>query len=76
MSQVRINRTTTDLDRGCAAQAMALREFGYPDVTSARVREAHARWVKNESPIDIVDRFCFTEFDDRPLIFGVTDMQG
>lgn len=62
--------TLTTLEQGIEAQARSLREFGYSDVTSAMVRDAHTRWMGGEAPTNIIDRFCVSAFEDYPDIFG------
>lgn len=69
-----INRTSTALDRGCVEQSRLLTAFGYREATKARVIEAHGRWKRDEPPVDIIDRYCFTAFNDRPALFGTMDM--
>lgn len=58
------------LEQGFAAQAKALREFGYPDVTAEMVAVAHAKWKEGEDLTDIVEMFCRSAFEEHPAIFG------
>jgi len=58
------------LQKGFEAQAMALRDFGYPDVTADQVSVAHAKWLKGESMSGIIEMFCERDFNERPDIFG------
>lgn len=61
-------------DKACEAQAAALRDFGYPDVTPEMVRERHTKWKTREDQSgDIIAMFCIREFDDRPEFFGEQD---
>lgn len=61
----------TLIDEAFAAQAKAMREFGYSDVTADTVRRYHADWMAGEDPSDIVARFCVSAFEDHPRLFGV-----
>ena len=58
------------LQKGFAAQAQALREFGYTDVTASDVKAAHADWMAGKEPSGIVAHFCVSAFEDYPEIFG------
>lgn len=58
------------LQRGFAAQAESLRDFGYPDVTPEMVAKAHADWVAGKTASDVIAMFCERAFEDHPQIFG------
>jgi hypothetical protein len=60
----------TILEEGFDAEARALEEFGYEDVTPEMIRAAHERWKRGEPPADIIERFAFGHFDEYPQIFG------
>lgn len=64
----------TDLfKRACAAQAKALRDFGYPDVTFDYVEKAHRKWKAGEELTGIVEMFCERAFEEHPDLFGKPD---
>lgn len=57
--------------QGCEEQAKAMREFGYPDVTAAMIREHHKAWMTGEArPTDVIFAFSTEAFKDYPQIFG------
>lgn len=58
------------LDEACEAQARALREFGYSDVTAEDVLAAHGRWLRGETASDVISRFCEGAFEGHPRLFG------
>jgi hypothetical protein len=58
------------VEQGYDAQARALREFGYPDATSAMIREAHRKWLAGEEPEGIIEMMSIRAFEDYPNIFG------
>lgn len=60
----------TILERGCAAIARALREFGYPGVTADQIATAHRAWLRGEPQSDVIAKFAEREFEDKPEIFG------
>lgn len=55
------------------AVANALVEFGYPDITAAKIEEAHGRWKRGEEAADIIDMFARREFDEHPKVFGTPE---
>lgn len=59
------------LQRGFAAQAQSLREFGYPDVTAEMVATAHGKWQRGEELTDVIEMFCESAFNEHPSIFGI-----
>jgi hypothetical protein len=63
------------LNRGFAACAKGLSDFGYSGVTAQAIKVAHDQWRKGQEPQTIIDRFAFKDFDDRPEIFGTKDAQ-
>lgn len=57
--------------RGCAAIAKGLREFGYPDVSTAQIADYHERWKKGEKfSGDVIAMFVERDFGSRPDLFG------
>ena len=58
------------LEQGFEAQAKALRDFGYPDVTAEMVKAAYEKWVKGDDMEGVIEMFCAAAFDDHPQIFG------
>lgn len=61
------------LKKGFAAQAEAMREFGYPDVTAEDVEKFHRSWLSGEDATDVVAMFCESAFKEYPQIFGRRD---
>lgn len=61
------------LEQGFEAQAKAMREFGYPDVTAEMVREAHSKWISGKPMANIIEMFCSSAFAEHPDIFGEPD---
>lgn len=59
-----------DLERGFAAQARSMREFGYPDVSAAMIAGHHAQWLKGETQGDVIFMFSINAFEKYPSIFG------
>lgn len=58
------------LEEGFEAQARAMREFGYSDVTADMIREHHEKWKRGEKNTDVIGMFSESAFKDYPQIFG------
>jgi hypothetical protein len=61
------------IEQGYDAQARSLRDFGYPDVTAAMIREAHRKWLAGEAPEGIIEMMSVKAFEDYPKIFGTRE---
>lgn len=62
------------IQRGCAAIARGLREFGYPSVTAAQIEDYHQRWLKGEKfSGDVIALFAERDFESRADIFGTPE---
>lgn len=58
------------LSEGFEAQAKAMREFGYPDVTADMIRQNHEAWRRGEKATDVIAMFSERAFKEYPMIFG------
>lgn len=58
------------LEEGLEAQAEAMREFGYHDVTDHVIRKAHEAWRDGQAPVGVIQMFSFKAFEEHPQIFG------
>lgn len=64
---------STILDRALRAQAISMREFGYPDVSVDLVRRYHAGWLRGEKSQGVVAMFCERAFEEHPNLFGTKE---
>ena len=58
------------LKKGFEAQAKAMQDYGYPDVTAETIREHHDLWMKGEKDKGIIWMFSEGAFEKNPKIFG------